>query len=433
MQSFDSLLGALQGGGYDGALSALYAPETPGTVPAAVRARAERLAAELETRYAPARSARSGFFSSPGRTELGGNHTDHQHGRVLCGSVDLDMLCCAAENGKNVIRVCSEGYAPVEIPLGDTAPRASEYGQTAALVRGMAALVADLGYPVAGFDACLHSGVPAGSGLSSSAAFEILMGVILNRLFCGGALDATAIAKLGQRTENEYFGKPCGLMDQMGAACGGAIAIDFETPAEPKLTRPGYDFSRSGHRLCIVDTGGSHADLTADYAAIPEEMGAVAACFGASVLREVDEAAFRAALPAVREKCGDRAVLRALHFFGEERTVLAETEALQKGDFPAFLRWMRVSGASSAQLLENTWSPARPRAQALPLALAVGAEVLGEGGAIRVHGGGFAGTIQAFVPEALLARFRGAMEALFGQGKCHVLRIRPEGGCMLEP
>ncbi|MCI8914024.1 MAG: galactokinase [Lawsonibacter sp.] len=371
------------------------------------------------------------LFSGPGRTEIGGNHTDHQHGRVLCGSVDMDMLACAAPNGKNVIRIQSEGYPALEVELEELAVRPGEANTSAALVRGVAARVRELGYSLTGFDACVTSTVLSGSGLSSSAAYEVLVGNILNRFSCGGALDAVTIAKIGQYAENVYFGKPCGLMDQMGSSVGGAVAIDFANPADPVVEKVDYDFSQSGHALCIVDTVSSHGDLTGDYAAVTQEMGAVAAHFGRSVLREVPEDNFRAELPALRKACGDRAVLRALHFYDDDRRAVQEAQALKDGDFGRFLTLVNASGRSSSLHLQNTWSTADPRQQAIPVVLALGAELLEGQGAIRVHGGGFAGTVQAFVPNNMLEGFRSGMEGLLGAGTCHVLYIRPQGGCVV--
>ena len=279
------------------------------------------------------------------------------------------------------------------------------------------------------------SDVISGSGLSSSAAYEVLIGCIFNRFFCGGALDAITIAKVGQYAENVYFGKPCGLMDQMGSSIGGAVFIDFADPANPAVERADYDFSQSGHALCIVDTGSCHANLTDDYADITREMGAVAAHFGKQFLREVLKditlAAFRVEIPALRKECGDRAVLRAMHFFNDDRRAWKEYVALQNGDFGQFLGLVNDSGLSSELLLQNIWSPGAPREQPVSLALTIGKELLGGEGAIRVHGGGFAGTIQAWVPNDRLAVFKSGMEAMLGEGKCHILHIRPQGGCVV--
>ena len=424
-----ALLSSLRAGDHDGALAALYALDGAQSSLDRARDRACRTAGNLMKTFAP--SGAAVLFSGPGRTEIGGNHTDHQHGRVLCGSVDMDMLACAAPNGKNVIRIQSEGYPALEVELEELAVRPGEANTSAALVRGVAARVRELGYSLTGFDACVTSTVLSGSGLSSSAAYEVLVGNILNRFSCGGALDAVTIAKIGQYAENVYFGKPCGLMDQMGSSVGGAVAIDFANPADPVVEKVDYDFSQSGHALCIVDTVSSHGDLTGDYAAVTREMGAVAAHFGRSVLREVPEDNFRAELPALRKACGDRAVLRALHFYDDDRRAVQEAQALKDGDFGRFLTLVNASGRSSSLHLQNTWSTADPRQQAIPVVLALGAELLEGQGAIRVHGGGFAGTVQAFVPNNMLEGFRSGMEGLLGAGTCHVLYIRPQGGCVV--
>ncbi len=429
MGSCGQLLNALRGGRWDAALAALYALDGGEDSLRAARARAERVTEGFLRTFGDREGA--ALYSGPGRTEIGGNHTDHQHGRVLCGSVDMDLLSCAAPNGGRAVRILSEGYPALEVDLDDLAPREGEKNTSAALVRGVAARISALGYGLGGFDAYAASTVLSGSGLSSSAAYEVLIGTIFNHLFCGGALDAVKIAKIGQYAENVYFGKPCGLMDQMGSAVGGAVAIDFADPADPIVKRVDYDFSWSGHALCIVDTGSCHADLTDDYADITREMGAVAAHFGKQVLRDVPEADFRSELPALRAACGDRAVLRAMHFYADDRRAAQEAQALERGSFADFLALVNQSGRSSELLLQNTWSPADPRQQAIPLALAVGRELLEGTGAIRVHGGGFAGTIQAFVPNERLAAFRAGMEALLGRGKCHVLHIRPQGGCVV--
>ncbi len=417
------LAAGLSGGAFDSALRELYGEA------AVSRARALEQAEKLAKTWSP--TGRAGLFSGPGRTEIGGNHTDHQHGRVLCGSVDLDILAAAALNGTDTVRMESRGYGPITVELSDLAPRAEGYGTTAGLVRGVAAGVKRLGYEPRGFDACAVSSVLSGSGLSSSAAFEVLVGNILNALCCGGALDPVEIAKIGQYAENVYFGKPCGLMDQMGSSVGGAVAIDFADPDAPAVTPVSFDFSASGHGLCIVDTRSDHADLTDDYAAIPQEMGAVAAFFGKERLREVDEVAFRASLPRLRDVCGDRAVLRAMHFFAEDRRAGQEADALQRGDFQAFLGLVNESGLSSQLLLQNIWSPKSPEKQAVSLALALGRELLRGEGAVRVHGGGFAGTVQAFVPEERIPAFKAGVEAVFGAGACHVLHIRARGGAAI--
>ena len=431
MSSCETLLAALRSGGHDQVLAGLYALDGSQDSLDRARARAIRVVEGFQAAFDPAGKADAALFSGPGRTEIGGNHTDHQHGHVLCGSVDLDMLACAAPNGLDVIRIRSAGYPALEVGLDDLLPHIEERNTSAALVRGVAAKIEGAGCSPVGFDAYITSNVLSGSGLSSSAAYEVLVGNILNFFCCGGHLTPVELAKIGQYAENVYFGKPCGLMDQMGSSVGGAVAIDFADPADPVVRQVGYDFSRSGHALCIVDTGSCHADLTDDYADITREMGAVAAHFGRQVLRDVPEADFRAAIPALRGECGDRAVLRALHFYADDRKAVEEAAALEAGDFDRFLALVNASGLSSALHLQNTWSIADPRQQAIPLALAIGRELLEGTGAIRVHGGGFAGTIQAFVPEERLAAFKAGMENLLGAGMCHILHIRPQGGCVV--
>ncbi len=430
MSSCEKLLQAVRAGAHDTILARLYAMDGTQASLAAARDRVIHVIDSFSAAFHPG-DADAALFSGPGRTEIGGNHTDHQHGRVLCGSVDLDMLACAAPNGTQLIRIHSEGYPALEVDLTDLAVKTEEVNTSAALVRGVAARAAQLGYSLKGFDAYATSNVLSGSGLSSSAAYEVLVGNILNHFCCEDKLDPILIAKIGQYAENVYFGKPCGLMDQMGSSVGGAVAIDFADPAAPIVEKAGYDFASSGHALCIVDTGSCHADLTNDYADIPKEMGAVAAHFGQKFLRDVPEADFRAALPALRAECGDRAVLRALHFYTDDKRAAQEAQALEQGDFQRFLALVNESGFSSAVNLQNTWTISDPRQQAIPMCLALGRELLEGTGAIRVHGGGFAGTIQAFVPNEKLESFKAGMEALVGPGKCHVLHIRPVGGCVV--
>ncbi|MCI9156972.1 MAG: galactokinase [Lawsonibacter sp.] len=381
--------------------------------------------------FSPAPDASAALFSGPGRTEIGGNHTDHQHGRVLCGSVDMDMLSCAAPNGLNLIRIQSEGYPTLEISLDELSIREEEKNTSAALVRGVAAKVKELGYTLSGFDACVTSTVLSGSGLSSSAAYETLIGNILNHFCCGDALDAITIAKIGQYAENVYFGKPCGLMDQMGSSVGGAVFIDFADPASPVVERVDYDFSKSGHALCIIDSGADHADLTDEYAAVPRELKTICSHFGKSVLREVPVYEFYAALPQLRLECGDRAVLRAIHVYNDDLRVVSQVSALRRGDFNSFLALVTESGLSSWHCLQNITPTGYTRHQEVALALSLAERVLDTKGAVRVHGGGFAGTIQAFVPLERLESFQREMERFLGQGKCHVLHIRPQGGCVV--
>ncbi len=370
------------------------------------------------------------YFSAPGRTEIGGNHTDHQHGRVLAAAVNLDTVAAVALNGSSVIRVQSQGYPLCTVSLDSLTPAAEEINTTAALIRGVAARFVELGCPVAGFDAYVTSTVLPGSGLSSSAAFEVLIGTILNGLFDGG-MDAPAIAIIGQYAENVFFGKPCGLMDQMASSVGGMVTIDFHDPANPVIEPVEFDFASCGHALCIIDTRASHADLTEEYAAVPAEMKAIAAHFGKAVLRDVEQAEFYREIPALRQAHGDRAVLRAIHFFADNARVPAQVEALRQGDFARFLQLVDWSGQSSWMYLQNVVPAGYIGHQDVALSLALCRHYLQGRGACRVHGGGFAGTIQAFVPMDILESFRTGMDAALGEGACHVLSIRPQGGVEL--
>lgn len=370
-------------------------------------------------------------FSAPGRTEISGNHTDHQHGCVLAAAVSMESVAEVTLRTDSIIRVASEGYAPVAIDLGDLSIHGSEKNTTAALVRGVAAAFAQRGCRLQGFDASVHSTVLPGSGLSSSAAFEVLIGTILNELFFEKKLSAVEIAQIGQYAENVYFGKPCGLMDQTASSVGGLVFIDFADPTKPIVERVEFDFAHCGYTLCILDSGADHADLTDEYAAIPAEMRAVASQLGVEVLRDADEAAFYAKLGTIRKQTGDRAALRAMHFFDENRRVQQQVQAIRRGDFEAFLQGVRDSGRSSWMLLQNVIPFGAKAHQQMALALAACEKQLGGRGACRVHGGGFAGTILAFVPDAELAQFRTAMESVLGAGSCHVLQIRQQGGIRL--
>ena len=431
MQNIKTLIDSVKSGAQDGKLRTFYALDGSEESLSFARARILHVIEGFRETFDAAEDTEVILVSGPGRTEIGGNHTDHQHGHVLCASVDMDVLGCAALNDRGIIRLMSEGYGLNCVELDSLLPREDEQGSSQGLVRGVAVKIAELGYTLRGVDIYTVSSVISGSGLSSSAAFETLVGNVLNCFCAGGELDAVTIAKIGQYAENIYFGKPCGLMDQMGSSIGGAVAIDFAEPASPVIRRVSYDFSKSGHALCILDTGSTHADLTDSYADITREMGAVAAFFGKTYLREISEADFRTEIPAVRSSCGDRAMLRALHYFEDDRRAVREAEALEKGDFAEFLHLVNESGRSSALNLQNTYSLGTPQNQAIPVALALGEELLGGEGAIRVHGGGFAGTIQAWVPNEKLYAFKSGMEAVFGAGKCHILRVRPNGGCVI--
>ena len=431
MTEISALLQALEEGKLDQTLSTLSCRGEAG-LPAA-RARVAALTEGYRKAFGKGAEAQAAILSAPGRTEICGNHTDHQRGRVLAAAVNLDFLACAAPNDTNTIRFQSEGWPMVEVTLDGDGPRDGEKESTYALVRGMADRVAQLGYSVGGFDAYAVSDVLPGSGLSSSAACEVLLGVILNHLFCQDKLDPVAIAQMGQYAENVYFGKPSGLMDQMASSVGGAVAIDFGDPDKPLIRPMKVDLNAQGYALCIIDSGADHADLTAEYAAIPQEMKAVAAFFGKEVLHEVAEEEVFANIPALRKEVGDRAVLRALHFYADDKRVALEADALEQGDFDAFLALVKESGQSSWMYLQNIAPAGAVREQAMAVALAAAQRALNGRGAFRVHGGGFAGTIQAFVPLDGLEAFRSQVEAVLGQGACHVLSIRPVGGAVVWP
>ena len=368
------------------------------------------------------------YFSAPGRTEIGGNHTDHQRGRVLAAAVNLDTIAAVRPNGTDTIRILSKGYPMCEVNVTELEPVASEINSTPALVRGVAARFAQMGCHIGGFDAYCESTVLPGSGLSSSAAFEVLIGTIINNLFYDNKATAPEVAQIGQYAENVFFGKPCGLMDQTASAVGNLVTIDFFEKENPVIKPVSFDFAACGHALCIIDTGADHADLTDEYAAVPGEMKAVAAYFGKEVLTQMDEADFYAAIPEVRKACGDRAVMRAIHFYQENARVPKQVAALENGDFEAFLGLVKQSGYSSYMYLQNVIPAGYKQHQDVAVALGLCEHYLCGRGAYRVHGGGFAGTVQAFVPMDLLDSFRAGIDAALGEGACHVLSIRPQGG-----
>ena len=372
------------------------------------------------------------YFSAPGRTEVSGNHTDHQRGRVLAGAVNLDTVAAVRANGTDVIRVQSKGYPLCQVRLDALEPVDAEINSTPALIRGVAARFAQLGCKVGGFDAYCESTVLPGSGLSSSAAFEVLVGTIINHLFFDGKVTQPEIAQIGQYAENVFFGKPCGLMDQTASAVGGLVTIDFADKAHPAIRPVHFDFSTTGHALCIIDSRADHADLTDEYAAVPGEMKAVCEYFGKDVVTEIPEADFYAAIPALREKCGDRAVMRVIHEYNENRRVPQQVACLESGDFEGFLRLTKESGFSSWMYLQNVIPAGYVKQQAMAVALGLCEHYLQGRGAYRVHGGGFAGTVQAFVPFELLESFRAGIDGALGEGACHVLSIRPQGGVEME-
>ncbi len=363
-------------------------------------------------------------FSAPGRTEIGGNHTDHQHGCVIAAAVDMTTTAEVTLNGTNVIRVDSEGYRPVEIDLGDLNAKESERNTTAALIHGVAAAFAQRGYKLAGFDAKVKSTVLPGSGLSSSAAFEVLIGRILNGLFADNVISDIEIAQIGQYAENVYYGKPSGLMDQMASSVGGLVFIDFNDPKTPIVEKVDYDFAHSGYTLCTIDSGADHADLTDEYAAMPIEMKKVAKFFGKEVLREVDEQEFYAKIAEIRKETGDRAVLRAIHFFNENRRVQMQVRALKNDNFDAFLHYVNESGLASWTLLQNVLPLGAVQHQDMALTIALCQQLLDGHGAVHVHGGGFAGTDLAFVPNNRFEQFKDKIDAAIGVNAVHKLIIQ---------
>ena len=368
-------------------------------------------------------------FSAPGRTEISGNHTDHQHGCVMAAAVNREALAAVSENGTMTVRLLSEGYSLLQIDLTDMTVHPEEVNSTAALIRGVASRF--VSYGLKGFDAYVMSTVLSGSGLSSSAAFEVLIGTIFNHLL-GAGKTAIEVAQIGQYAENVYFGKPCGLMDEMASSVGNIIAIDFADPANPIVTPMAFDFGACGHSLCVIDSGAGHEDLTDEYAAITRELKAVCRIFGKEFLRDVDEDTFYARIAEVRKECGDRATLRAVHVFAENKRVALQRKALEENDFDTFLHYVKESGSSSWRLLQNVIPSGWKEHQEVAFALALAEKLLGGRGACRVHGGGFAGTIAAFVPNDMLDSFRAGMDAVLGEGSCQVMSIRREGGILVE-
>ena len=372
------------------------------------------------------------YFSAPGRTEIGGNHTDHQRGRVLAGAVNLDTVAAVKLNGTDTIRIQSKGYPLCVVELSQLTPVESEINTTPALVRGVAARFAQMGCQVKGFDAYCESTVLPGSGLSSSAAFEVLVGTIVNHLFWEGKATRPEVAQIGQYAENVFFGKPCGLMDQMASSVGNLVTIDFFDKEKPVIEPVDFDFAACGHALCIIDSGADHADLTDEYAAVPGEMKAVAAHLGKEVLTQIDEKDFYNAIPELRKVCGDRAVLRAIHFYQENARVPHQVAALREGNFDQFLSLVKQSGHFSYMYLQNVIPAGYKQHQDVAVALALCEHYLAGRGAYRVHGGGFAGTVQAFVPYDMLDAFVAGVDGVLGAGACHVLSIRPQGGVEME-
>lgn len=410
------------------ALRSLYGADT--SVIDTQKQRYAKLADEFVNSYGDKELS---VFSSPGRTEIGGNHTDHNHGRVLAGAVNLDNVAIASANGTDVVRILSSGYPQFEVNLSTLAPNKDEFYTSVGLVRGICARMKELGFAIGGFDAVINSGVPKGSGLSSSASFEVLIGAIVSHLFNDGGLDPVLNAQIGKYAENVFFGKPCGLMDQTACSVGGLVTIDFADPAKPIVKKVDFDFSKTGFALVITDTGGNHADLNDEYASLPSDMKGVAAKLGKTVLREVSLDQVIDSIPELRKDgVSDRAILRAIHFERDNERVAEQVADLEKGDFKSFLAKVCASGQSSFMYNQNVYPVNNVAEQGLSVALALSDVVLGSEGAWRVHGGGFAGTIQAFVPYCLLDKYVDTLEHTFGKGKCHKLFIRPQGAIKVE-
>lgn len=367
------------------------------------------------------------IYSAPGRSEVGGNHTDHQHGEVLAAAVNLDAIAIVGKV-EGTIKVLSDDFDIAPINIDDLEIKNDEVGTSEALIRGVCARLKELGYKIGGFNAFITSDVLMGAGLSSSAAFETIIGTIISGLYNEMTIDPVVIAQVGQYAENVYFGKPCGLMDQCASSVGSLINIDFKDVEKPVVRKVDVDFSKFGHSLCIVDTKGSHADLTDEYAAIPSEMRLVADFFGKKYLREVDEVEFFNNLSDVRKIANDRAVLRAIHLFEENKRVDQEVTALNNGDFETFKKVVKASGDSSYKFLQNVYANSDVKNQSVSIGLAMSEKIIGENGVCRVHGGGFAGTIQAFIKDEYVADYKEKIEKVFGQGACHVLKVRKYGG-----
>ena len=421
MANLNTVRNEITSGAFDERLARLYGADTE-----KARARFLHITHLFEEKFGDREDIR--FFSAPGRTEVCGNHTDHNHGQVLAAAINLDAVACAVRTDDHFIRVYSENYPGDIIDINVLEPQMKEVEKSASLVRGVAARFRELGYNIGGIDCVTVNNVLKGSGMSSSASFEVLVGTMLNYLYNDGKISPVEIAQIAQFAENTFFGKPCGLMDQMACSVGSFVQIDFCDPASPVITPVEFDFASCGHSLCIVDTRADHADLTDDYAAIRREMEAVAGYFGKSCLREITEADVLANVAGIKEKLGERPLLRAIHFFEDNKRVEREAEALRNGDFDTFKAMTVASGYSSYMYNQNVFSSSAPLSQPVSLALAISEVILKGKGAWRVHGGGFAGTIQAFVPDCLLEEYRDSMEAVFGEGSCYILAIRPFGG-----
>ncbi len=367
------------------------------------------------------------IYSVCGRSEVGGNHTDHQQGRVLAASINLDSIGIVSKQ-ENIIEIVSDGFNIGPISIDEVEYVEEEKGTSTSLVKGVVSRLKELNYTIGGFKAYITSDVLIGAGLSSSACFEDMIGTIINGLYNDMSIDKITIAKVGQYAENVYFGKPCGLMDQCACIVGGLVSIDFKNPSEPIVKEVNVDFSEFNYSLCIVDAKGSHASLTEEYASIPQEMKKVANYFDQEVLREVDEKEFKSHIPDLRKECGDRSVLRAYHFFNENKRVIKLVEALEHKDINEFCKYIEESGNSSYEVLQNVYTTSDPQNQSLSIALTISKDVLNNKGVSRVHGGGFSGTIQAFVSNDYVHIYKQEIEKIFGVNSCHILKIRKQSG-----
>lgn len=422
MRETENILVEVKAGKQDERLKEIYVDES--MLPYQ-RERYQKAVEKFEELYG---AGEAEIYSAPGRSEVGGNHTDHQHGEVLAASINLDAIGIVRKKEEPVIELLSEGYKKIMVDLSDLEKREEEEGTSVGIIRGMAYGLKQNGHEIGGFQAYVTSDVLNGAGMSSSAAFETLVGTIISGLYNNMEISPVEIAQVAQYAENVFFGKPCGLMDQMACSVGGLIHIDFKDPKNPVVEKVEVDFGAYEHSLCITDTKGSHADLTDDYAEIPLEMKKVAAFFGKEFLREVEEKEFYQNIAKLQKECGDRPVLRALHFFEEDKRVEREVNALKNGDFKGFLQTVKASGNSSFNYLQNVYTNKDVQNQGVSIGLAVSESILGNHGVSRVHGGGFAGTIQAFVENDFVENYREMLDSVFGKGSCHVLKVRPFGG-----
>ena len=422
MKTTTNLISEIKGGNFDERLLDIYADDT---MLSYQKDRYVKAIQKFEELYGVNEVE---IYSAPGRSEVGGNHTDHQRGQVLACGLNLDVIAIVAPTNDGIIKIVSDDYNIDEINVADLEKRDSEENTSESLIRGVAKRLQDEGYKIGGFKTFMTSDVLRGSGMSSSAAFEVAIGTILSGLYNDMKISPVFIAQASQYAENVYFGKPSGLMDQMASSVGSLVNIDFEDEKNPIINKVEVDFAKFGHSLCIVDTKGSHADLTPEYASVPVDMKKVASYFGKEVLREVKEEDFYANVKDIRDKFGDRPIVRAIHFYFDHNNVTDEVNALKNGDFEEFKRLITASGNSSFKFLQNVYPASDVDHQGLSVGLGVSEKILGNKGAVRVHGGGFAGTIQAFVPNDMVEQYKEAMDGLFGEGSCHVLKVRKYGG-----